>query len=165
MTDPLSLATGGFFTSSSYKNMYPLTLASDGYILARSGGKSKNKQKVRFDENEAYYEYSEKLRNLTRLKQGEEKIEEILSEAQTVEIEHKEPDVLIQAPPIKLYSKPLYEIKNDLERELTAELRRIAILEHAEHERQIQLENRAKFKKYRKKLGIMLMLLLEESDD
>lgn len=160
MIDPLSVATEGYFTTRS-QNMAPITLETDGFILI-GGGKSKNKQKVRWDEDLAYYEYNEKLKNLVFIKQSEEKIEEVLKDDQVIKISKKEPDQLIQAPPIRAYTKPLYEIKNELERELTAELRRIAILEHAENERQILIENREKLKKYRKRLGIMLMLLLEE---
>jgi hypothetical protein len=164
MIDPLSVATHGFFTTSS-QNQAPITLATDGFILIGGQGKSKNKQKVWFDENEAYYEYSERLRNLVATRRGEEKVREITQDESVVEIEHKEPDTVIQAPPIRAYTQPLYEIKDQLERELTAELRRLAILEHADNERNIQIENREKMKKYRKKLGIMLMLLLEESDE
>jgi len=171
MADPLSLATRGRFTSTSYENSYPITLATHGRILEEtvSQGKSKNKQKVCrwdecWDENREYYKYSEKLRNLVA-RTRQEKTEEIVRDEQIIEIEQKGPEKVIQAPPIKAYSQPLYDITDDLERELARELRRLAIIDHARNEREILTDNIEKLRKYRKKLGVMLMLLLEESDD
>lgn len=153
MADPLSLATRGKFTSSSYKNMMPVTIATIGRILV--GIPEELEDDVTYG-RKRFYSYDDQWRAELARKEKERQITEV----EDTQVEYQEPAEIIQAPPLALNIKPISEITED--QELIRELRIRAILEHAERERKLELERQETLRKYKKRMRVMIALLLEE---
>ena len=151
MADPLSLATRGRFTSSSYENSYLITLATLGRIVSASseeiGGYAGSGYPIIF--------YSPQHKNLVEEKQivKEEEIEGI-------EVTSKEPKHLVQRPPLAENIQSISEIIED--RELVLELIRSAILDHQQKELELLKLKETLYKKYKRNRNILLAIMLDE---
>lgn len=151
MIDPLSMATRGKFTSSSYGNNYPITVATLGVILpeasesenlTRSGGSSALSKPRRYKRKEDPF-----------LIQERERLRKALFEDVNVEVE--ESDDLILPNPVSLQAPSLSEIKDDIERDIARILRHRNILEFAEKLRKQEIDDEL----FMEELALMMVLL------
>lgn len=144
----LAIATQGLIPGSS------LCIATQGFICGEvvsevlGGGSPYNPRGKYFD-----------IRDLTYLYEPQEKEIEVIEQAgEPVNVEFEPPDKLIQNIPIDIKAPALYDIEDELEKELARLLRIQSIQEHAKRE----IEQALKELKYQKNKEIMLMLLLDE---